>query len=264
MRATASQPFEPSPAERARTTLRAAPTLQVCAAGIDWTVDIHGTDATGRPVLTVADRSPLAAALAGAPGPLPTLVHAAHLRTRRGPDRVRARAEVLGWLDVVAPHEHRAAMATLTRCGTRMALAEPPDGLSLLRVDALAVTLDGSPVDPDGYRFAAPDPLVDREAHHLRDLVPDRGHELTRLCRLLDPVLVAGATEIAPSGLDRYGLLIQITRPDGIHETRLLFRPPLRRADALGPAFRRLLATAPPGPLARGITVDRGRRRSLG
>lgn len=239
-------PAGPTPAERARTVLQSAPVLEVTAAGVRWTVVQHGADRLGRPVLSVAGRSPLAAVLATAGEPVPVLVHAARLRPQGGPDRVRARIELLGWLDVIPVTGHRAAMAALSDA-LPTALDRLRAGSSLLRAEIVGIVLDGVAVDPAAYERAEPDPLADHEGPYLRDLVVDRPDELARLCTLLEPGLVAGAAEIAPTALDRYGITVRIGRPDGDSEVRLTFRAPLTAARELDAAVRQLVDRCPAG-----------------
>lgn len=229
----------PTPAERARTVLRAAPVLEVTAAGVRCTVDRHGADRFGRPVLLVADAGPLATVLAGAEGPVPTLIDAAQVRPLPGPDRVRARVELLGWIDVVPSTAHRSAMATLP-CALPTPLSRSQLGGSVLRAEILTVAVDGTPVDPDDFALAEPDPLVDHEAGLLRALLADRAHDLARLCELLDVMSTVGATEIVPVGVDRFGLTFRVERPGGTREVRLPFRAPVTAPCGLPAAVRRL------------------------
>lgn len=149
----------PTPAERARTVLRAAPTLEVTAAGVRCIVDRHGVDRCGRPVLLVADVAPLAALLAGAAGPVPVLVDGAQLRPLPGPDRIRARIELLGWIDVVPVTEHRSAMAGMAHA-LPTAISRSGAGMSVLRVDVAGVSVDDEAVDPDDFARAEPVHLV--------------------------------------------------------------------------------------------------------
>lgn len=216
----------PTPAEQARTALRASPTLEVVAFGVSEVVAEHGIDHRGRPLLVLDRRAPLAELMvrAGHAGdPIPTLVHGASLRPVEVPDRVRARVELRGYLDTVRPL---------------------PSGGMLLRGEVLAVTLDGTGVDPEAYAQAAADPHVDDEAIHLRAL---RGHPATlaRACERIEPELVAAATAIAPSGLDRHGVVVWLGGPGWARELRLAFDGPLERGDDVTAAVAALLEASP-------------------
>lgn len=214
--------------------------IDVTAGGVNWTVDRHGPDRHGRPVLLVADGSPLTVMLAAAAEPVPAVIEGAQLSAHRGPDRVRARIELLGWLEMVPPTGHRAAMATLSHA-LPTALSRLTGGTSLLRAEIFAVAVDGVGVNPDDYSRARPDPFVDHEWRLLRELLLDRRRELARLCACLDPALAAAAWDIVPAGLDRHGITVRVTRLDGVVDVRLAFRAPVTAADELKAAVQELL-----------------------
>lgn len=219
----------PTPAEQARTVLRASPTLEIVAGDVTAVVAEHDVDGWGRPLLALDGRVPLAEEVVRARQighPLPMLVRAASLRPVEVPDRVRARVELSGYLD------------TVCRLGS---------GQVLLRGEVLAVTLDGSGVDPDAYAQAACDPHVDDEAIHLRAL---REHPaaVARACAQLEPELVAAASSIAPSGLDRRGVTVWLAGPGWVHELRLAFDKPMERGDDVTAAVAGLLDGTPARP----------------
>jgi hypothetical protein len=237
----------PAPAERARSALAACPIPEVTAHGTRSLVPLHATDADGRPVLLVPDDSPPAAAVAGSTGDVPVVLRAAHLRPLQVVDRVRARVELHGRLDVVAPAERGPAMLRLAHLGgvavAGVVLAgQVPAGHTLLRLRPDQVTLDGEPVDLAEFGRAAPDPFACREGELLRRLLRDRPEAVAGLCTLLDPAVLADATEIAPSGLDRHGLTIRASSPTGPRESRLAFPEPVACSGALEEAMRALLA----------------------
>lgn len=232
----------PGPAERARTVLAACPLPEVTADGSPGLVAMHVTGPDGTPVILTPDRSPLAEA--GARDDVPVLLRAVQLRPLQVPDRVRARVEIHGRLGPVPQAEHATAMLRLARTGVVPVTTELPDGLVLLRVVPAQVTLDGAAVDVDAYRGARPDPFAHREGQLLRRLFGDRPDAVAGLCTLVDPALLAGATEIAPSGLDRHGITIMATAPGGARETRIPFDAPLARVGALDEALQLLLDRA--------------------
>lgn len=220
------QPCLPTPAELARTALRASPTLEIVAGGVTATVGRHDTDRRGRPMLLVDRRSALAELATNKLDPVPMLVWAASLRPVELPDRVRARVELSGYLDTVCP----------MRCGQVQ-----------LRGEVLAVTLDGARIDPDAYARAASDPHVDDEAALLRTLLRNRPAALARACARLEPELVAAATAIAPSGLDRHGVTVWLGGPGWARELRLPFPEPLDDPGAAASTVAALLDAAASG-----------------
>ncbi|HVL86328.1 MAG TPA: hypothetical protein VM367_18835 [Pseudonocardia sp.] len=243
----------PDPAERCRTVLAASPLLEVTAHGSPSLVGAHASDPDGRPLLLVPDVAPAASAVAGSRAAVPARVRAAQLRPLQVVDRVRARVELHGSLDVVPVGERGAAMLRLADLGrmppgaAHLAGApapEVPDGHALLRIDPHHVTLDGAPVDLDAYAAAVPDPFAGRESTLLRRLLGDRPQAVAGLATLLDPAVVAEATEIAPSGLDRRGVTILVATPAWSREIRLAFAAPADTPAALEGALGVLLASA--------------------
>lgn len=67
----------PTPAERARSTVRLSPYLRVRMPGAAAEVDLHGTDPDGSVVLVVPEDSPVVAAVRRATADVPVLVDAA-------------------------------------------------------------------------------------------------------------------------------------------------------------------------------------------
>lgn len=207
--------------------MAASPTLDVVAGGVRCVVGRHGTDRWGRPTLMVDGGAELAAqARSGAPAPM--VVRAASLRPIEVPDRVRARVELCGFLELVA---------TLPS-GTG------PSGMVLLRGEVLSVTLDGASVDPDAYAGARSDPHVHRETEVLRRL---RRHPaaLAERCARAAPATVAAAAEIGPSGVDRHSLTVWLAAPGWTREIRLPFPHPVDDPCALQTALAELLTPTP-------------------
>lgn len=217
----------PRPAERARTVLHAAPVLEVLAPPARGLVLDHGTDRDGRPLLIVVNGSALAGVVAAARGPVDVAVHAARLSPLRVADRLRGRVALRGTLDVVPLAERGLALLQLARQGRARAACALPADSSLLRVEPVALDVDGVGVGPVDYRRATPDPLVDAEPALLQTLLAERPHDLAGLCAMLDPMLLVDAVEIAPSGLDRYGLTVRIAGRRHVREARLPFVTPV-------------------------------------
>ena len=233
----------PGPAERARSALHGAPVLEIHGPGVSWHAVSHGYDRDGRPLLLAEDVSPLAALVAAASGPVAVAVHAARIRPLRVADRVRCRVELRGRLDVVPFGEHSLALLELARQGRAPAASALPEGSSLLRVQPIMIIVDGIGVDPRDYRDCEPDPLIDDELRLLHELA-GRPHDVTALCTMLDPALLTDAVEIAPSGLDRYGITLRVAGHDHVRETRLPFPEPLDGPREVAGAIQVLLGRA--------------------
>lgn len=107
----------PTPAERARTTLRLAPCLRVRTPGAWAEVDLHGTDPDGSVVLVLAEESPVVGAVRRAGADLPVLVDAADLCPVPVADRVRGRLRLVGWVHEPAPTLRRELALAVLRCG---------------------------------------------------------------------------------------------------------------------------------------------------
>jgi hypothetical protein len=234
----------PDPAERARTALTACPLPEVVAHGIGSPAAVHVVEPGGDLVLLVRDDSRLAGIMAGSRGDVAAVLRAAQLRPLQIADRIRARVEVHGRLDVIPPPEHGTAMLRLARRGDVPVTTTLPEGHSLLRLLAGQVLLDGRPVDLAAYRAAEADPFTRRESELLRRLLRDRPDTVAGLCSLLDPALLDGAREIVPSGLDRYGITILVAAGSGTREARIPFAEPVACTTGLEGALRGLLAQA--------------------
>lgn len=125
-----------------------------------------------------------------------------------GPDRVRGRLALAGWL--------RVAPGGGPQAGLRVRL-EP--------VEVVWHPGGGSPVPVDGddYRTAEPDPLASWEA----DLLLALQHEDSLLSRLQRLVLSGpggrGARSAVPTRLDRSGLVVRLSLGSGSRDVRLRF-----------------------------------------
>lgn len=125
-----------------------------------------------------------------------------------GPERVRGRLALAGWL--------RVAPGGGAQAGVRVRL-DP--------VEVVWHPADGSPVsvDKDDYRAAEPDPLASWEADLLLALQHDR-----RLVSRLQRLVLAGpggrgARSAVPTRLDRSGLVVRLALADGSRDVRLRF-----------------------------------------
>lgn len=244
----------PTPAERARTTVRLSPYLRVRVPGGCADVDLHGTDPDGSVVLVLPDDSPVVARVRACRGEVPVLVDAADLCPVPVADRVRGRTRLVGWVHEPAAELRRELALVAADSDGAGALLDIGAGRTVLYVDVVEalVTAGADPDDPAAvelvaerdYAAARPDPLAGTEAALLGHLV--RGHptELARLAALL-PDPVAGAVPVA---LDRHGLVL---RAGGV-DRRLPFAEPLRCARELPSRMRELLARDAAAPAVRG------------
>lgn len=241
--------LSPTAAERARTVLAVAPVLEVTTFGVVRTVVHHAVDPDGRPLLLLPRRRATGRRSGAVPQPTRAVVHAAQLHVLHLPDRVRHRVRLCGTIGPV-PDSERAA---LLRRGTLPNLPDLLDGHGdragldghrLLRVEAALVQLDGVRVPLPTYRAAAPDPLAPVEAAQLEELLRSRQDDLVWLSTLLGPGPTAGATRIAPVGLDRYGLTLRVTGPDGTADHRLAFPFAVDRSETLHRVLQGLVGAA--------------------
>ncbi|MGD9529278.1 DUF2470 domain-containing protein [Pseudonocardia sp.] len=240
-------PAAPPAAERARTVLAVAPTVTVSAHGSDWTVARHGTDPEGRPLLLVT-ATPAEALTCTPTGavrqPVRVALHAAQLHLLRAPDRVRHRVEIRGTVTAVPTAEADRLLAADRR------FLDALDECALLRVEPAGILLDGATVGLAEYRTAAADPFASVEDSLLREMLATRQEDLVWLCTLLGAEALTGATEIAPIGLDRWGLTMRIAGTAGVGHHRIAFPDPVDRVEALRRTLRRLIA------FARSATCD--------
>lgn len=244
---------EPSTAERARTVLHAASTLEVLSLP-DRTdvVSVHGADGSGRPLLLVADGTYLARhAAADAEGEI-VVVRAVDVCPVPMPDRVRGEVLVGGVLTEVPAIDLTAALVALAERDPSGDLLDVGAGRTLLRVDVLEVRLEDRlgccghpiPVEPDAFAAARPDPLADGEPEWLGHLVSAHPAEFAQLCLRIDPAERPPGSRLRPVSLDRYGLRIRAEDDAGHRDIRLPFEPPLTAADELPAAIARLLHPA--------------------
>jgi uncharacterized protein DUF2470 len=235
----------PTPAERARTTVRLSPYLRVRLPGAAAEVDLHGTDPDGSVVLVVPEDSPVVAAVRRATADVPVLVDAADLCPVPVADRVRARTRLIGWVHEPAPELRRELALVAADRDNAEALLDIGSGRTVLYVDVVEahVTVAGADPDdvgavevvrPQDYAGARPDPLSGTEAALLGDLVTGHPGELRRLAELVPAELRAGAIPIA---LDRYGLVLRC----GTEDVRLPFGAPVQCPRELPARMRELL-----------------------
>jgi hypothetical protein len=244
----------PSPAERARTVVRASPSLLVRAGGTAAEVFRHGTGPAGMLVLVVAPEHPVAARVRQVPGGLPVGVDAADFYPVPLPDRLRGRARLVGWVRETSLDVGRAAAAggEVGDCVLRVDVAEAVLQDTGLQDTGLQDTglqdtglQDTVVVSAAAYAAARPDPLSGFEARLLGHFLAEHPAELAMLATLLPDEgrgrrQTPAAGPVLPVGLDRYGLVLRVRGRD----LRLPFGEPLTCAHQLPARMRDLLSRA--------------------
>lgn len=84
-------------------------------------------------------------------------------------------------------------------------------------------------VDADGYRQAGPDPLVDTGAGIIEHMNDDHADANLVYAQVLGGL--HDATGATMTGVDRYGVTLQVTTPGGPRLARIAFLAPLQTAD---------------------------------
>ena len=115
-----------------------------------------------------------------------------------------------------------------------------------VRVDAVALATGGSatPIDPDAYTEAQPDPVISGSLQVRMHLNTDHGDDLLVLVsRLFDRPRdeIAG---VAVEWIDNLGLDLAVIDEHGGSSVRLPFRVPLTSMDDLGGRLHHLLHEA--------------------
>ncbi|MBB5826811.1 DUF2470 domain-containing protein [Micromonospora carbonacea] len=221
-----------TPAERLRTLL-------VAADSVTLLTPTHRAELTGRHrvgpdgrlrVELPADSG--AARELAREGDLPAVVHAADLAPVPMPDRVRGRATLTGWLTVEGLRGRR------------------PDLVAVLHLATAGITDTGgtTPVDPDAFATARPDPLAPAETELLRRLATDAS-TVEQLTGLVPARLRPADARIHLLRLDRAGIVLRVQAPAGstarAHDVRLPFARPLRDPDQLDARLDALLGRPP-------------------
>jgi hypothetical protein len=218
--------MEPAPtaAERLRSLLRTASSLDVVAGGRRVSLmDSHLVDADG--VLRIGVPADSALALDLQCGPLPTRIEITDVAPIAMRDRVRARAVLDGRLNVSALDSSPVARldlgaAELTECGTT------------------------EPVDPAQFAAAAPDLLASRESALLCHLVDAHADMVAWLSRLVPTRRLHGVRRVHPLRLDRFGIVLRLEFPSTDRDARLPFARPLRTVEEAPSRMLELLARA--------------------
>jgi hypothetical protein len=211
---------EPTPAERLRSLLRSASSLDVIAAGRRVSLlDGHAVDANGKLAIEIPSDSVLAVELSD--GPLPALIEITDVSPVAMRNRIRGRATFAGGL---------------RPCGTTTFFDLV--GADLIERD---VTTHVSPAE---FAAAVPDLLADREAALLCHLVDAHADLVSWLSRLVPIERLHGVTRVHPLHLDRFGIVLRLEFPSHDRDVRLPFGQPVATVEDAPSRMLELLARA--------------------
>jgi hypothetical protein len=230
-------------AERARTAAtRPAASVQALGLGTSRLLAAATLD-DGRVLVVVPRSGGLATAVREAPeGDLPAKVTVTSRSAQPLRNPLRARLGLTGWLTPV-PAEDEADLVLA------FAAVRPDDVLldvgltaSLLRLDLAEVVLhEGggwTPIEPEAYAAARPDPLGAVED----DLMSEHAGPLAELRARVQAW--AGDDPVHLLGLDRHGVLFRVEPRTGCYDLRTPFPVPLTSTGELPGAVRTLLTCA--------------------
>jgi hypothetical protein len=212
---------EPSPAERLRSLLCSASSLDIVAGGRRVSLlDGHSVDASGKLTIDVPADSALALDLSD--GPLPALIEITDVSPVAMRDRIRARATLAGGL--------RPTGGTTT----------------LFDLAAADLTERGvvTHISPAEFAAAGPDVLASREAALLCHLVDAHADLVSWLSRLVPIERLHGVTRVHPLHLDRYGIVLRLEFASQDRDVRLPFGEPVRAVEDAPSRMLELLARA--------------------
>ena len=234
------------PAVAARTAVHAAANLRVGIGTRTTTTALgHAVDVDGDVVLAVSGRqvSTLALFVKAGPGEVvPGTAVAIDLAPVAVADRVRRTVTLHGPL-ITLTGAARAASRRLIRAREQLhdPLVWAGEDAHVLRLEPTSITTsaacwcDGSQsngshevdVDVADYLAAAPDPLVDVEAHWLRHLAGDHERELRALATHAAPWLDQVSLQVIPFAVDRDGVRLRVRTSDLCRDLYLAFDEPV-------------------------------------
>lgn len=225
------------PADRARTVLATAPTLQVGTVVTTDDVGRHAVLPDGSLLFVAPPDSPASVCRVAPRLPSPPVsTTAVDLSPVPQPDRVRGRVHVTGRLGLAPDDLPAGARRHLTggdpHAGPVLQLV--PERVTLVSPDG------GTEVALDAYRQAGIDPLVDHEARWLPHLHADH----PALVRALAEQVVgrlAAEVRVVPLAVDRHGLTLRVHRHDGGHDVHLDWPEPIGCGCELRPAMAALV-----------------------
>jgi hypothetical protein len=215
---------ELTPAERLRSLLCSASSLDIVAAGRRVSLlDCHAVDASGKLTVDVPADSALAMELSD--GPLPALIEITDVSPVAMRDRIRSRAFFAGGL----------------RPGTTSSGTTTFFDLVAAELTERGVTTHVSPAE---FAAAEPDLLADREAALLCHLVDAHADLVSWLSRLVPVERLHGVTRVHPLHLDRFGIVLRLEFPSHDRDVRLPFGQPVATVEDAPSRMLELLARA--------------------
>lgn len=213
----------PTAAERLRSLLRAASTVDVLVRGRRMRLmEAHTVDPAGRLLLAVPGASELALDLAD--GPAPARIEITDIAPVAMRDRIRARAAIDGQLSVC---DRDPLVAVLDLAGAE--LAERDGAVS---------------IDPAQFARAEPDLLASRESELLCHLVDAHADLVAWLSRLVPAERLNGVRRVHPLRVDRFGVVLRLEFPGRDRDARLPFTHPLGTVEEAPGRMLELLARA--------------------
>jgi hypothetical protein len=226
----------PSAGERARTVLACAPTLDVEVDGrATDAVAVHAVQDDGTIILLVPALGWLGSRVAD--GPVPCTVHAARVSPVPSPDRVVDRVTVRGLVRVEDDVPGGIDALLAAHPGDPHVVLRP-DASALLRVDVRASVVGDVPVSAGEYAAATCDPIVITGDLLVAHLAAEYAAEVRDLASLLDSA--STVRSVAPIGIDRFGITLQVLSADGLGRARLDFPAAVRGANELWVAIHAL------------------------
>ncbi|MEV8588930.1 DUF2470 domain-containing protein [Streptomyces sp. NPDC051180] len=223
MRPFTAPTARPRPAERVRSILTAAHSMNVVTDGLHQ--EVHRLDGTG-PMGHIHLHDPSEDCQAAGTDRVPVRLEFTDIAPTPVRERLRARVTLTGLLP--APYVAEATDSTCMEFG--QALLEDADGRTYVGLDEL--------------QAVEPDPLAGAEAALLTHLVAGHAELVPLLLRLVRPRPDRDLVRVLPVALDRYGLTLRLEHRAGHHDARLPFPTPLTDIDQAGPRIHALLAAA--------------------
>lgn len=240
-----------SPAERARTIIATASSVQIGVLNMTSEISRHAVDADGSVLFAPDPGSPERVFAVARHLPPPTMnLTALDVAPAAQPDRLRGSLSISGRLSAVReplPAGVRAHLAWPHGRGEETVLRLEPTkvGVAWPRratgVDRRA-TVD---VSAEDYRAAAPDPLLEHEGPWLEHLRRDHPGAIRALAEhALDQ---SGDERLGPSevtyplAVDRHGIMVRVYRDRGPTDVRLPFERSMRCACEAHEVFAELM-----------------------
>ncbi|WP_326764544.1 DUF2470 domain-containing protein [Streptomyces sp. NBC_01591] len=182
---------------------------------------------------------------------LPADSPAVRAATHAEDDELTAVLEITDVAPVSVPHRIRGRTWVSGRLTTVPGMSGP--GRMTLRLETGEAYVDdlwgAEEVEPEEFRDAAPDPLIEYEAELLQHLHAAHGEQLATLCGLLggraDGRCPDHQPSVVPLALDRHGLRLRLCEDQGrCYDARFEFPAPVRDVTELRHAMHTLFEAA--------------------